>query len=123
MINQTDLTACRELKPCPFCGGEAKLSYTDQVDAVTFVSHIECDGCDMDFSRQYGAPNAQIAGEETVELWNTRADQGGEDARDAARYRWLRDQGYSVASWFDHGWLPQYIDEAIDAALCAQRGE
>jgi hypothetical protein len=49
----------------------------------------------------------------------------GEDARDAARYRWLRDVGDNGKTWkaFVHRGIgnnpPECIDEAIDAAMCA----
>ena len=54
-----------ELKKCPFCGGEVKIS-TEQVDAVTEVYNFVCSSCDsytyFDFCDR----------EEAIEAWNRR---------------------------------------------------
>jgi hypothetical protein len=82
----TDKTA-EQLRVCPFCGGSVAVTYTDQVDAVSWCAHIECDGCDMDFSRTYCAPNAELAEDEAIDLWNTRADSGEADGAVAYQIR------------------------------------
>lgn len=59
-INRTDL------KPCPFCGGEAHL-YDDGIDYVW----IECYPCGAQTHRIFRRlPNAQ---EVVVEKWNMRS--------------------------------------------------
>lgn len=48
-----------ELKPCPFCGGEAS----------NFIAGIYCNECGAGVSR-YGKTNEQV-----VEAWNTRHER------------------------------------------------
>ena len=52
-----------ELLPCPFCGGEARLS-----DAGNGIAEIECVGCDYATVRTFGTDAA-------IEAWNTRAER------------------------------------------------
>ena len=56
------------LKPCPFCGGEAHLNkaYSYYSDIV-----IYCEGCDSVFSLDDNDKTA----EEIVEAWNNRVPQ------------------------------------------------
>lgn len=70
-----------ELKPCPFCGGEAKLmsagddgnpycvEIIDETDEG-YVKHtyIHCYGCDMDFYSDTNTPK------EMIDWWDRRAD-------------------------------------------------
>lgn len=57
-----------ELKPCPFCGGEAiRLSDFDDEYERVYLESVHCRNC-----------HARVAWQETVEeaieAWNTRAD-------------------------------------------------
>lgn len=76
-----------DLKPCPFCGHSAAL---ESVGADHFVM---CDGCCAETARfQSPTGDNQRAIEHAVAAWNRRAASPAtqvEDARDAARYRWL----------------------------------
>lgn len=55
-----------ELKPCPFCGGEAQVGWTDFDSGVIFVG---CETCGM-----YCEPKDCYANEQkAIEAWNTRA--------------------------------------------------
>lgn len=50
-----------ELKPCPFCGGEASLHIHDRYG-------VECDNCSM------GLGCIKLTKEEAIQAWNTRVD-------------------------------------------------
>lgn len=52
-----------KLKPCPFCGGEAKLYYTEFYEEFA----VQCTWCKAD---RYGYPTEQ----EAINAWNTRVE-------------------------------------------------
>lgn len=60
-----------ELKPCPFCGGEARLrafrTYIQSKHRMGEKYYIECCECGLN------APNF-INKEEAIEAWNRRVD-------------------------------------------------
>jgi Lar family restriction alleviation protein len=51
-----------DLKPCPFCGGEAEMQYIGTCCPLYFISCKEC-GCKQATS---------ISKEAVIEAWNTR---------------------------------------------------
>ena len=58
-----------ELKPCPFCGGEAKLML-DKCSGVYFI------GCSNDKCLGFGAIGwSYETAEEAIKAWNTRAER------------------------------------------------
>lgn len=56
----------RELKPCPFCGGEAKICGTREIG----MSWIACKSC-------IGQTTCYDTEEEAIEAWNRRV--GGQE--------------------------------------------
>lgn len=52
-----------ELKPCPFCGGEARVLK----DGLPYVV-IECERC-------FGRTNCNVTEKEAIAAWNTRHEQ------------------------------------------------
>jgi uncharacterized Zn finger protein (UPF0148 family) len=69
-----------ELKPCPFCGGEAKIAEYDTMYLHGFVVRCANDGCSVAVETYIYPTEAEAA-----EVWNTRSD----DYRKAADY-WRR---------------------------------
>lgn len=71
-----------ELKPCPFCGGKAKLtgSYELPITRRSWVAYIE-HGCSQNTAKYLGARVCYIAGgideaeaiNNVIEAWNRRA--------------------------------------------------
>ena len=57
-----------ELKPCPFCGGEAVLSLGGEHFTIP-----ECANCGAKLPAQYGQDRKTKA----IEAWNTRAERCG----------------------------------------------
>lgn len=49
-----------ELKPCPFCGGEAKIM-------ISVLSYVMCDKCCAE-------TNHYITEKEAIEAWNRRTE-------------------------------------------------
>jgi hypothetical protein len=84
MTKETDsVSPVRELKPCPFCGGEAARN-TDTEEEIFTEEWISCMGC--------GATT-------TVEFWNRRSlDTADGVEPDAYKWRWLYTEG-RVGSW------------------------
>ena len=69
------------LKPCPFCGGEAKtLVAYDRVggDAFVISTYVTCGSCGISKRRSADMKNAsfeewEITFEKTIADWNVRA--------------------------------------------------
>jgi Lar family restriction alleviation protein len=68
-----------ELKPCPFCGGEAKLIRTHPNPAIdwggrygTTVWEVYCSNTDCPCEAGTGWKNTEA---EAIEAWNTRHDE------------------------------------------------
>lgn len=67
-----------ELKPCPFCGGPAKVSKSggnSEVDGYTTFHTVGCSKCGIHrfaHSKPYGGPEPEEAIGLAVSLWNTR---------------------------------------------------
>jgi Lar family restriction alleviation protein len=64
-----------ELKPCPFCGGEATPVYCENVNSYTsnilYVSKrgtVKCKRCELRLPRVYRRVS------KAIEAWNRRAD-------------------------------------------------
>lgn len=59
-----------ELKPCPFCGGEAHIEKNAGMTAVR--DHvIYCEGCDSYFLLD----DVNATEEDIIEAWNRRAEE------------------------------------------------
>lgn len=103
-----------ELKPCPFCGGEAKRS--EETYGVTFMSWVYCTSC--------GAQGASRHIEaEAAEAWNARATFGSGECEfvgDAKRTPKCSACGWQ-ASIYDCEWLEAGEFE-YDGSFCKQCG-
>jgi Lar family restriction alleviation protein len=62
-----------ELKPCPFCGRDAKLCEPAHIGEHWHVATVECNGC---FAQVIAAGNEiktkEAAIESVIEAWNSR---------------------------------------------------
>ena len=123
-----------ELLPCPFCGGNAALSW-DDTSKLSFGECIEC-GTESGHAENYDNAKA-------VEQWNKRSPSllppltasiaivKERDAyrADAMRYRWLRESAgsawpYDLRPVCDAtGYRLSYedLDRVVDAAIAAEK--
>lgn len=60
-----------ELKPCPFCGGEAKVKAYSNGYNIWF--RVMCDDCGV---AQDGIRNGYYGEEQAIEAWNRRVHDG-----------------------------------------------
>lgn len=69
-----------ELKPCPFCGGEAYLEKSHRAfinSKTTRVAFVRCKKCEartgrVELSKFNCASHSTNANEEVIRMWNTR---------------------------------------------------
>ena len=59
-----------DLKPCPFCGGEAHAALAAYASGAT--AHVVCDGCG---AKVYGYSRSERGLRDAVESWNRRAER------------------------------------------------
>ena len=108
----------RELAACPLCGNAAKVS-----------SYRSCDCCGKAYNGMVMCQNDECGcmvghfdnDEEAIAAWNRRAP-GGEDARDAERYRWIRGRETVVCRYVTV--MPtesERFDSDIDAAMAKEK--
>ena len=61
-----------DLKPCPFCGGEALLSHDYEGGGASYVRCTKCGLESIRFLKSFECASDDRA----VEFWNRRADNG-----------------------------------------------
>lgn len=61
-----------EMKPCPFCGGKAKLNIQKVTGGYDYA-YVICTGCRIS-TMQYEASAEYCAKDKAIEDWNRRAD-------------------------------------------------
>ena len=59
-----------DLRPCPFCGGEAHAALAAYASGAT--AHVVCDGCG---AKVYGYSRGERGLRDAVESWNRRAER------------------------------------------------
>ena len=68
-----------ELKPCPFCGGDAEY-YTDNGPTGEVYGWVGCNQCDA-MSCHIDVRSMQPEETHPIDAWNTRAEQAAELAK------------------------------------------
>lgn len=71
----TEKSATDELKPCPFCGGEAEIVTLDIWDKNAPVG-VGCSMCPVILA-EYSDYKRFATEADAIEAWNTRAELGG----------------------------------------------
>ena len=109
-VQDAETAAAKELRDCPFCGGEAKKRWC----------LIHCTKCWAQMQDPHGDEKSH------VEMWNRRAATLLESRQeDAARYRWLRRHVLFISEPLFprlHGVTDMpTLDAAIDAAIAARK--
>lgn len=122
-----------ELLPCPFCGSsKARISTEHDSDGFGVFLSVKCGDCRAQSGSKFVSETCPQTYAEVRDEWNARAappQVQGDDARCAARYRWLRQQRWDssrlcvVTDPKRSVRLGQYcptgdlLDEEIDAAM------
>lgn len=124
----TDAPIKKELKPCPFCGGEAEIdrlqSYRQyllgELGTKTAIYCTKCDA-DMSFCHEDHPDHdlEELAGELIV-AWNTR-HQPATDSALADEYRWALAHAYQAGANDVHNELdgspcPEFTEASLDYA-------
>ena len=92
-----------EIKPCPFCGGEAELAI------VKLWNHVHCKSC-------HARTTMYSSEEQAIDSWNTRPNpwHTGEPT-EKGWYLCAYDSDFYLTNyWVGCGWLRQYREEGID---------
>lgn len=74
----------KELKPCPFCGGEVTLEY------AVADHYIDCQTCQR-HHWESDAPCKYSGIDGLIEWWNTRAEKSCKQTKEDGECVWLRD--------------------------------
>ena len=61
-----------ELKPCPFCGGEAELRHEHSATGFSYIKCVKCHLSSPMFPRSYDKASDEVA----TNFWNRRAEDG-----------------------------------------------
>lgn len=65
-----------ELKPCPFCGGEAEFYPAACIEQGWYIATVQCVSCAAQVCSKHGLDRTeQEANESAIEAWNTRAER------------------------------------------------
>lgn len=65
-----------ELKPCPFCGGEAEFYPAACIEKGWYIATVQCVSCAAQVCSKPGLDRAeQEANESAIQAWNTRAER------------------------------------------------
>jgi Lar family restriction alleviation protein len=85
-----------ELKPCPFCGGDAEMDTIERYDGAN-IFFVKCTTCQMTMP-------LKSAYSEAIAAWNSRAGDDTNVATNADRIRSMSDE--ELAEWL------------VDANMC-----
>lgn len=75
VISKADRDIClgsAEVKPCPFCGGEALSSGIVNQDSGNYVHHVLCRGCNAHIACCMEGTKQDEARKEAIRRWNHR---------------------------------------------------
>lgn len=119
-----------ELKPCPFCGGEAERSciarrkvipcsdVENDASLQTELSmQVYCTECDAKVSAS--AQDVDDLVNKAVDAWNTRANEANDDINDERRYVAARLREIDTSEWSCYG---HEFDERMTAELMTACG-
>lgn len=65
-----------ELKPCPFCGGEAEFYPAACIEQGWYIATVQCVSCAAQVCSKPGLDRTeQEANDSAIKAWNTRAER------------------------------------------------
>ena len=97
------MTATDELKPCPFCGGEAEIITYRMADNDEFcINEIYCDSCRMSMMQP------EVSEAEAAAAWNTRHEETCRVTKEHVDIDGERMTDYSCGCLNQSGWGHNY---------------
>ncbi len=65
-----------KLKPCPFCGGEVRVFFTNYINLNKKTYHLNCNRCNTYFGLTENSRyvSAETTEKELIEAWNRRVE-------------------------------------------------
>lgn len=82
----------KNLKSCPFCGGEAVLK------VELYYSYVKCKNCGA-YTRLVKATSCIRAVDEAVKVWNTRVDEPTAEVKHGCQ-AWILERAARIYSMF-----------------------
>lgn len=110
-----------DLKPCPFCGGEAyqKTAYPCDPDGLELNLYIVgCKNCDIEFSRLWNE-------KAVIEAWNTRKPMEAMVA-ELEKEKEIHTEHFRISLYKDYPEIKQMYEKVclvIDKAISIVRGK
>ena len=110
-----------ELKPCPFCGGEAEFYPAACIEQGWYIATVQCVSCAAQVCSKPGLDRAeQEANESAIKAWNTRAERTCHSVSASSNFFQCSECGCEIMFTVD-GWKPLYMGRVNYCPNCGAK--